>query len=110
MLKTAISCWLPWVGLWIALFCSPLLQHLFERFVSRLPSTKEDVELWLVQEERWALLQLLECVWCQAFWVSFAAGITYAVVTNQPLWFPVFILSYYPISTLLLWHIKKAHQ
>lgn len=98
---------LPWVGLWVIIFCSPLLCHLLELWVTEEPMTSSDVEDWLITHQYFRLLNLYVCVWCQAFWTTVGGALTYTLAFSTALWFPIYVLTFYPIVTFVLWKIKQ---
>jgi hypothetical protein len=103
-IRLILTCWLPFLGLWIALLKSPLIPHLLESFVTYTPMTEVDVLNYLSDKNRWTLMSLYSCIWCQAFWISVGAAATYGVATSQFIWIPIFALSYYPLSA---WAVLK---
>lgn len=109
MLSNLLSCWLPWLGLWVAIFKAPTIPHLFELF-TKIPTTTDDVEMWLLQQGRYRWLQLYTCVWCQAFWVSAAAGVTLALVRKDLVWAVVYALSYYPLTAYCAWKLDRISE
>lgn len=106
-----LSCWLPWFGLWIALFKAPSIPHLVEVLLTKEPMTTDDVEQLLLVNRHYKLLQLYTCAWCQSFWTSVAAGATYLVATGSSLvWLPVFTLSYYSLNTFCVWKMEQLSK
>ena len=102
---------LPAVGIWIVLFCSPLLPHMLENFVTGEPTTKEDLRLWLLQQDSWRLLQLYDCRWCQAFWTAVLASLLH---TDLSLFWPLVIawktLTFYPITCFIVWKLSNLEN
>ena len=102
---------LPALGIWIVIFCSPLLTHAYEKFIAKAPSTEEDMRQWLMNTERWKLLQLYDCRWCQAFWTSVLASIFF---NEFSLWWPLHVawtaLTFYPIIAFAVWTLSKPNN
>lgn len=98
-----IFCFLPSVGLWIAVFCAPSIPHAMELLITKRPMTSSDVEDFLLEGSHFKLLQLYSCTWCQGFWTSVLAGTAYGLLFGSFLLFPVYILFYYPVTMTLIW-------
>ena len=107
LLASLLLAVLPWVGLWTVLFCTPLIPHLLELLVTHEPMSTEDVETFLVSHNAMSLLTLYLCTWCQGFWVSVGAGVTYGLLFSYPPVIPIHILEIYPLTMMLLWTLKR---
>jgi hypothetical protein len=96
------------VGLWVAVFRSPLVVHLMEHFIEGEFHTHKDVEKWLLENQRWALHTVWTCPVCQAVWTSAAAALGFSCATPVGWWtlpcLPLFLLVVLPY---VLWIQKK---
>lgn len=115
LLKTIIEFlrhFLPAVGLWIIVFRSPLVNHLLEVLSTKTPMTSDDVDMWLANRGRFKLLTLRNCIWCQAFWTTVVAVLSYCVASLlrgesvSVFALPVQVLTVYPFTCFILWKLS----
>lgn len=92
------------VGLWAFIFCTPLIPSLLSWMIPNI-YTRYDVESMLAEQQRWWLLKLYTCVWCQAWWTSCLAAVLHGV-TFGPLYnTPIYALSFSPVIYLITWKL-----
>jgi hypothetical protein len=109
-LVALLVCYWFWVGVWVALFRSPLVPDLMEWKVTHDPMTHKDVETWLTNQAKFGWLRLWTCIHCQSFWVSFFFALSAAIMLAcflHPVYLLVFPLGALPIYPFSLFTLAK---
>lgn len=96
-------------GVWIVVFCSPLVRHLIMRYVEVEEElhTSTDVENFFLARGMWFAHNLWTCPTCQAVWTAALATACLVITPSASVWLsPIVFLATLPFIKWTQKHLR----
>lgn len=96
-------------GVWVVVFCSPLIRHVITHYVELEEElyTSTDVENFFLARKMWFAHNLWTCATCQAVWTAAFATICFVMAPGISVWAsPIIFLATLPFAKWTQKHLR----